>query len=658
MGKYKRLLEPGKIGSMEVKNRMVMAPMITHMANLQGEVTETMINYFVRRAQGGVGYITTGVTVGATAVDRVRLLMTVLRADNDSFIPGLSNLAEAIHDVGAKAVVQLSAGAGAQGGTGISGPTSYLPTGESYQNVSSSDRMSKVTMRQPRPLTVEEIEQLVDLYGQSALRIKQAGFDGVEMHAHSGYLIAQFLSPYFNKRTDKYGGDKENRYRFLRELIQSVKKYAGDTFPLIVRYSIDEFVEGGIKIEDSKEIAKLCQEDGVHAIHVSAGVYETINLALPTMYSPAGSFADLAKEIKSAVDIPVIVAGRINDPEVGERILEEGKADFVSLGRVLIADPDWPKKVKAGDREGIRRCIACNDGCIGNIFKGKQIRCTMNATAGSEGKYERIVPASVKKKVMVVGAGPAGMEAARVSALRGHTVSLYEKTGRLGGQINLAIVPPHKGEIKNITDYFSVQLSRLKNVEIKFGVEVTPDLVKKEKPDVVIIATGSVPFVPQIKFPKGYSIITAHDILSGKVKIGKEAVIVGGGMVGCETADYLADLCSKVTIVEMLDQIAYDVEGITRMCLLGELSKKRVSILTGRKVCEVQGGGCTVMDKNWGTSFLNADTVVFATGSVSVNGLKNEICEIVPEVFVIGDAKEPRRIIEANREGYLVAYSI
>jgi NADPH-dependent 2,4-dienoyl-CoA reductase/sulfur reductase-like enzyme len=282
----------------------------------------------------------------------------------------------------------------------------------------------------------------------------------------------------------------------------------------------------------------------------------------------------------------------------------------------------------------------------------------MNATVGREGQYERISPAGIKKKVMVVGAGPAGMEAARVSALRGHTVSLYEKSNRLGGQINLAIVPPHKGELKNIIDYFSVQLSRMKNLEIKFGVEVTRDLVQREKPDVVIIATGAVPFVPHVKSPKGYSSVTANAILAGKAQIGKEVVIAGGGMVGCETANYVADRCERVTIVEMIDEIAYDVEALTRMCLLEELSKKRVSVLTNRKVCEVKGDGCFIIDKNWNTTFLNADTLVFTTGSISVNALKTDIAEIVPEVFVIGDAKKPRRIIDANSEGYLVAYHI
>jgi len=365
----------------------------------------------------------------------------------------------------------------------------------------------------------------------------------------------------------------------------------------------------------------------------------------------------LAEAIREVVGIPVIVPGRLGDPELAEKVLEEGKADFVALGRPLIADPDWPNKVAEGHIEDVRKCLSCNT-CLGTIFSGRPLRCAVNAEAGREGKL-KIEPSDKVKKVMVVGAGPAGMEAARVAGLRGHKVALYEKTNELGGgQLKLAMTPPHKEELRYIVDYYSAQFRKLDNVKVEFGKEVNAELVEKEDPDVVVIATGGRALVPKIPGVKKENVVTAHDVLAGKAKVGEKVIVAGGGLVGCETANFLAAQEKKVTIIEMLDEIANDVEPITRGVLLQELAEKGVETLTQMKIDEITDEGVVVIDKKQNRKLFKSDTIVLALGAESVNMLQKELEGKVPELYVIGDSREPGKIVNAIHDGYHVANMI
>ena len=654
---YEYLLKPGRIGKMELKNRIIFNPCETVYATVDGQVTQKIIDYYVRRAQGGTALTVTHSTNACTKLDPTDPYMPALRVDDNAYIPMLAELAEAVHRAGAKIAMLVSAGAGAQS-TGFPYDRGLEGVKE-IENVGVSEKQSQVAKRKVRKLSIDEIEKIIEVYGLAARRVKTAGFDAFYIHAWGGYLISQFLSPYYNTRDDKYGKDFEGRLRFLLELIESCRKNMGPDFPLVVKLSIDEFIPGGRSVKDSIKIAKRLEEVGVDAIDAGAGMYESIHYIVPPVYLPKGCMLDLAAAVKKEVKIPVITGGRIYDPEMAEEVLREGKADFVAVVRGMLADPYWANKVRDGQAHEIRKCVTCNH-CIGRVLTQLPIRCAVNPATGREGEFDEVpTKASESKRVVIVGAGPGGMEAARIAAERGHCVKLFERTGELGGgQLRLAATPPLREELLNFAEYQKNQFQKLDNIEIVLNRDATVDDILAENPDVVVLATGASPFLPKIEGINNINVVTARDVLAGKTEVKGKVVIAGGGLIGAETADELSEKGIDVTVVEMLDQIALDEELLTRLTLLARLERKGVKMITGLKVERITEQGVVAVDKDNKKTTIPADYVVVALGAIPYNPLEEELKARFKEYYVIGDAKEPRRIADAVREGFLVGYEV
>ena len=642
---FEKLFESIRIGKMELKNRIVMAPMATSLAGDFGSVTDRLIDYYVERAKGGVGLI----IVENTPVDWPvgKAVPIPLRVDNDRFIAGLSELVEAVHLAGAKICLQLQY-AGAQGSMSYST--------EGVRVVGPSDVPCFLTGGEiPRPLTIEEIEQVEEKFALAAKRCKGAGFDTIEIHGAHGYLLSQFMSPFYNRRGDKYGGTFENRMRFPIEVVTLVRAAVGEDYPIIYRISADEYIEGGRTLEETKRAVPQLQQAGVDAFHVSAGVYDSIHMMIPGMGVPDGIHVELIKDVKSVVDVPIIGGTKLRAAALAEQAVKEGKCDLVAFGRPLIADPEMPKKVAEGRVEDICPCIYCNE-CVNRIHFDLRIGCDVNPVAGKEREH-RIKPAEKVKQVMVVGGGPAGMEAARVAALRGHKVKLYEKADRLGGQLKYASAAEFKAEIRDLVKYFETQLQKL-GISTELGKEVTSELVKKLKPDVVIVATGAAPIVPDIPGVKGRNVALAEEVLIGAKGVGQEVVVLGGGRTGCEAARFLCEKGKKVTIVEMQGEIATDMTPDTRAPVLLKLAELGVEVLTNRKFVEITNRGIAATDRNWEKHFIEADSVVLALGRTPQRELEQELRGKIPELYAIGDCVQPERIFNAIHQGARVAREI
>jgi 2,4-dienoyl-CoA reductase-like NADH-dependent reductase (Old Yellow Enzyme family)/thioredoxin reductase len=631
---YLSLFQPIKIGSLTLKNRLVVPPMGTGFAAEDGTVTDRLINYHEARAKGGFALI----TMEVTAVDGIEGKGSAhqLSIFDDRFIPGFKRLVDRIHDAGAKVGVQL-----------------YHPgrvTLPAYigglQPVGPSSVPDPVWHQDTRELTVQDIAQLVESFAQGARRAKEAGFDIVELHGAHGYLISQFMSGYANKRTDEYGGGFDGFIRFPVEIIRRVRQLVGPDFPVFFRISGDELVPMGRTVTESVEAAKRLIQEGVNVIDVSIGVMESsaVTSAPPDMEQ--GFNAVMAAAFKKALSVPVIAVGRINDPDIAEEIISSGKADLVAIGRQSLTDPEWPNKIAEGRKDDIVKCISCNEGCIEGlaIWRRPMITCVQNLALGKEAEY--VSPhTSKRKKVLIAGGGPAGMEAARTATLWGHEVILYEKDKALGGQVNIAVIPPKKDIYKEVTASRVKAIKEL-GVEIHLGEELSPDIVKQIAPDVLIIATGSKPLVPKISGIDRKNVITAAEALR-EAHVGDKVVVVGGGLVGCETADYLAQQGKEVTIVEMLRHTARDIGPAARYFLRRRLAEKGIKILTSTTVEEVIDGGVRVKSGEGSQLLSPVDTVVLATGAESVNELGPAAKGIVPEVYVIGDAAKPGKIMAA-----------
>ncbi|MBI2910229.1 MAG: FAD-dependent oxidoreductase [Chloroflexi bacterium] len=645
-----RLFQPGVLGTIRLKNRIVMLPMGTAYASAIGEVTQKTIDYYVERARGGVGMITVG---GTSPFGTKNLNQLVL--DADWFMAGHYELVEAVHAEDVPICIQLNH-------PGRQWYPCALDTLEGRQPVSASDvqcfYLGEHPRPKPRPLRKEEIYQIMDKWAEAAGRGKKVGYDMVEIHAGHGYLCEQFMSPYTNKRTDEFGGSLENRMRFPLELLKRVKKVVGDNFPVGFRLGAEEFVEGGITIKDSPAMAKILEDAGAAYLSVTCGIHDTHDKVTDVMRQPEGWKHYIWETIKQATNVPIIGGGGLRTPAFCESILAQGKADFIGLGRPLLADPRWANKAREGTIEDIRPCISCLE-CMHGSYRRRQgggaRRCSINAATGREGEFLPIRPASVKKKVMVIGGGPAGMEAAWVAAVRGHDVSLYEKGEELGGALLLASVPPGKAKIELFRNYLKTQITKAR-VKVKLRTEVTPDLVEKENPDVVIVATGARPVKPQ-SFTTTKDIPTAWDVLGGKVEIhDKRVIVVGGGMVGVETAEYLAHCGNTVTVVEMLATLASDMEMHNRFGVLQALKEASVTVLTRTEVVEVVEGGIIAVDKDSGEKgFIQGDAVVFAIGAVANRDVAEALEGKFAEVYLLGDCNEPRVIMEAVYEGARVA---
>ncbi len=649
--RLQKLFEPTKIGSMTLKNRIVMPGMETNLESIDGFVTPRLIDYYEERAKGGVSLI---IVQTATVDDpRGKATPRQMSLDHDKYLEGLSELARAIKRGGARAAIQLEHG----GRYAYSGITGQQPVGPSA---------SISPLGEPvKELSVTEIADLVERYVQAVVRAQKAGFDGVEIHGAHGHLLAQFLSANTNQRQDQYGGNLENRARFLLEVIRACRAEVGPDYPLWCRIDGAEYgIDPAIDHAQAAQTARLAEEAGVDAIHVSAWAYGAefafFCPGLPGFHLPS------AAVIKRNVKVPVIAVGRIL-PEIGEWALREGVADMIAMGRALIADPYLPKKAVEGRLEDIVPCLGCSE-CIGSIiqgiaqamadptFTGGEVKCHVNPTVGRERECI-IKPAPAPKRVVVVGGGPAGMEAARVARLRGHDVTLMEKNTQLGGQLVAAAVPPHKEGISDLIDYFQTQLTKL-SIRVELGKEATLDTIADAEPDAVIWAAGATLLEPEIPGLDRSKVVSASDVLTGIAAVGDTVVIVGAEGVGCETGNFLADRGKRVTIVEVLPQALSKEGPITQMRLLDELPRKGVELLTSVKYEGSSNNGPIIRTEEGQARNLVVDTYVLATGARPNAELVPALRKRFEHVYVIGDALEPRRISDAIAEGFEAAQRI
>lgn len=634
---FDHLFSPMTIRGKVIKNRCTVPAMVTDFCNEDGTATERYIAYHEEKAKGGWGLI---ITEDYNVDPLGHGFRSTAGLWNDGQIASHSELPKRVHKHGAVILAQIYHCGRQTNSEAIDG----LPR-------SSSAIMCPFGDEIPVPFTTEEVKEMVGKYGDTALRAKKCGFDGVEIHGAHGYLITQFFSPYSNKRIDEYGGNFWNRTRFAREIIKDVREKCGEDFIIDMRISADEFVEGGLTIEDNKAIARMMEEAGLDMIHVSVGNYLSVDLNVASSYTAHGWFSDWAKAIKDVVHIPVITVSRINDPFLADSILASGKADFIAMGRASLADPAMPNKAKALQFEDIKRCIGCNDGCIGTLFGDQPIKCVLNPELGNE-YLGGIQPAEVKKNVAIVGAGPAGLYAAIAASKAGHKVTVYEKGDHAGGQFYFAAIPPNKGEI---TDFIVWQLAQCKKagIEIKYNTEATVELLRESNAESVILASGSTPFCPPIHGVEGNSkTVFAKDILDGKVKPGTNCVVIGGGQVGAETAHFISQMLKNVTVLEMRDAIASDAPIAVQWHLINELEKRKVKLLTEVTVVEVTEDGVVIKDQSGVERQIAADTIVIAAGYRSYNPLEEELKKLNMNVQVVGDAVKARNVSYATEEGY------
>ena len=662
--KFKKLFEPIQIGAVTIPNRIYFPSTNMNYAGPHGESTDRDIGHYEALARGGTGLICIDYSCispeGRSAMGQRGLW-------EDELMPRFTLVVDVIKARGAVATTQIHhAGVNAKSDRRFyqSNTTTQPHRAELAQPVGPSCLGNlQLFVSKPRELSTEEVEQLVEKFAAAAERAKNCGVDMVEVHGTHGYLVCQFMSPIYNMRTDKYGRD---RALFAIEIVQKIKERCGADFPVIFRLNADEFNPQGITLAYAKEVAKKLESAGVDLLNVTGGNYDTFDYIIPNMYledeeeTEYYRFMKLGSEIKKVVNIPVASGGLITDPAVAERLLEEGALDMVFVSRQLLADPDWTNKVKSGRLEDIRPCCACQDGCIGRAILEQPIWCTVNPMVGFEYRWanEDALPKPAKnKKVLIVGAGPGGLEAARICAFRGHQVSIVEKADKVGGTANIASVPSFKKRWRKLIEWYDTQLKKL-GVQIQLNTEATVSLIKKEAPDAVVMATGSEPAIPDI--PGIEKAVTADDVLLGKEKAGQNVVIIGAGAVGLDTALYLAKQGKKVTVVEALPKAGTDMDTTVSVSFFrkpgGLLEKYKIDVMTKSPVIEVKDNGVEIVDAVGCRKLVEGDTVICAVGRNSV--LNNELTEDIEEVYVIGDARAPRKIIDAIHEGFTIALDI
>ncbi|MDR2919127.1 MAG: NAD(P)/FAD-dependent oxidoreductase [Tannerella sp.] len=642
--KFEKMLSPGKIGSLELRNRLIVPAMETEYTDA-GKFNKRIMDYWIERAKGGWALLT--VEVAAVSRNGKGFPDTLTLYDDDC-IPMYKKLTDEVHKHGSKMSIQLHH-------AGRQTISSFI---DGLKVVAPSPIANPLYGEVPKELTTDEVYQIIEDYGDAAVRAKKSGFDAVEIHSGHGYLPIQFLSSNVNKRTDEFGGDLEARAKFAVEIIKNIKKKNGSDYPVIIRISGEEHLEDGITIEETKLFAPLLEEAGVDAINVSNGAAVTGYYIAGPMALKPGYNVYAAEAVKSVVKIPVIAVGKLNEPYLIESVLQNDRADFVAIGRGSIADPYFPQKISAGLFEEITPCISCNQKClpVPGVVSDVGMSCLANPFAGREHKM-KIESAVKKKNIVVIGAGPAGLEFASIASQRGHHITVYEKGSFPGGQFALASIPPTKQPIAKLLKHL-MYMGQKNGVKYKFNTEDPLDEIISGRPDAVVLATGSVPLVLDIKGIDNDSVVTAVDILAGKTMAGKKVVVLGGGSVGVETADFLAENQHDVTVLEMRDDVAIDEPAYAKVFLMQRLAKYGVKLITNATVTGITENG-VIYDKNNSTNTINGiDTIVLAFGVKSYNPFVDSISKESFEVHSIGDAAKCGDAVDAILSGAELAVKI
>lgn len=641
---FPNMFTPIQIGTVTVPNRFVVPPMGNNFANTDGSMSDRSAAYYEARAKGGFGLITIESTVvykEAKGGPRKPCLFS------DEVIPSFKAVADRCHAYGAKVSIQLQH-AGPEGNSKLTG----------YPLKAASAIAPSAGREIPEAMPTEEVYKLIECYGDAARRAQLAGIDMVEVHCAHGYLVSTFISARTNKRTDEFGGCFENRMRLPRLIIENIRKKTGGNMPILCRINARDEGDGGVDVHDAAAIAAyLEQVCGVDAIHVTRSIHIHDEFMWAPNITHGGFNAELGTEIKRAVSVPVILVGRFTEPQYAELLVKQGRADLIAFGRQSIADPELPNKARNGQLEKLTPCIACLLGCVPNMLQGRPITCAMNPCVGRESELK---PAEVRKNVVVIGGGPGGMYAARICALRGHSVTLLEKNAELGGHFLVAAYPPGKGEISGAIRSFIVNC-REAGVDIRTNTEATPELIASLKPDASIIATGSVPLRLPIPGLDTCGCSTAEDVLTGKVDTGKRVLVVGGGMVGCECVEFLTEREHIVDMVEMKPVIGEDIVPEARKYIMANLEKHKVTQRVNARVKQFYADGVDYTDTVTGedAAMRGYDSVVLAMGYKSNNTLEEKLKDLAPQVIVIGEARQaPGNSMEATGDALNAALSI
>ncbi|MDG3085556.1 NAD(P)/FAD-dependent oxidoreductase [Vibrio hannami] len=645
-GAHSKLFESVQLGRLKLKNRIAMSPMqprFVEGTHQDATFSKWYVDYFKERAKGGVGLIITGQIKAEKNIDPYPTNACFPVLDSEEKVKEFAELTEVVHRYGTKIIAQLSAGAGR---------LADYPREEQWPAAPSELSMFYNPDLKTRSLELDEIKGLIAAFGKAAGKVKQAGFDGLYFHADA-YLIDQFISSCWNQRTDEYGGSFENRMRFFDECFTAAKAAVGDDFPIFVGLALDHGFEGGRKMDETLQIARYMESKyHIDAFHMRNGCYDGFSSLSPNAHYPDGTVVDNAKIFRKEIKTPIIIDGKFGEPDLTTEVVESGLTDVVGMARALLSDPEWPNKVRQGRVEEIRPCIRCME-CFDRVLKGKYMGCSVNAKVGQERSLP-VMPAIAQKDVLVIGAGPAGMEAARIAAQRGHRVTIADKAQKLGGRLNEAAAPDYKYLVGKFKDWQANAMSKM-DIEIKIGIDIDAAYVEQHNPDTVVLATGAKPFVPKIEgIEKAFHGV---DILNEKVTVTGKTVVIGGGLVGCETAYFLAKRGVEVEIVELRDDIVTDVSVFNRFEMIGELEALNVKVHTDSMVSKVAGEGIVVVSAGE-EKVLNADSIVLAAGFIPDDELYFDIQSMVDEVYLIGDATKARKIYDAVHDGYEIGKEI